>query len=152
MRAAAKSFMETAHLRPLAERLRGVTIENLDARDCLKRYDGEKTLFYVDPPYPRGLRERTAAGYRHEMDDEEHEALLILLRSLKGQVVVSGYASALYDEALSGWVRMERRARVDGSGSAVEVLWLNEAAVEARKEIEKLPLFRNAERGARNAE
>jgi len=29
-----------------------VIIENLDFRDIIKRYDNEKTVFYLDPPYP----------------------------------------------------------------------------------------------------
>ena len=51
MTPAALSFMRTSHLRPLAERLRGVTIDCLDALECIRRYDSEKTLFYVDPVY-----------------------------------------------------------------------------------------------------
>ena len=34
-----------------AERLRSVTIENLDWRDLLDRYDDAGVLFYLDPPY-----------------------------------------------------------------------------------------------------
>lgn len=32
-------------------RLAGVTIERLDWRECLRRYDRPHTLFYLDPPY-----------------------------------------------------------------------------------------------------
>ena len=128
MTPAALSFMRTSHLRPLAERLRGVTIDCLDALECIRRYDSEKTLFYVDPPYPRGVRGRRGEGYRHEMAMTDHEALLGLLRGLKGIVVLSGYASELYDENLADWERYERKARVDGSGSAVEVLWVKSSA------------------------
>lgn len=128
MTPAALSFMRTSHLRPLAERLRGVTIDSLEALECLRRYDSEKALFYVDPPYPRGVRVRRGMSYRHEMSDADHEALLGLLRELKGIVVLSGYASELYDEALADWERYERQARVDGAGSAGEVLWVKGAS------------------------
>ena len=33
------------------ERIAGVTIENLDFGEFLRRYDRPKTLFYLDPPY-----------------------------------------------------------------------------------------------------
>lgn len=32
-------------------RLKDVTIEHLDAVECIKRYDRPHTLFYIDPPY-----------------------------------------------------------------------------------------------------
>ncbi len=38
-------------LRRLHDRLAGVIIENLDWEDCLRVYDREGTLFYLDPPY-----------------------------------------------------------------------------------------------------
>jgi DNA adenine methylase len=36
---------------PWAARLNKVTVENLDFEDCLRRYDGPDTAFYLDPPY-----------------------------------------------------------------------------------------------------
>jgi DNA adenine methylase len=38
-------------LEDLHSRLAGVVIECLDWSDCLTRYDGPDTLFYLDPPY-----------------------------------------------------------------------------------------------------
>jgi DNA adenine methylase len=38
-------------LEDLHSRLAGVIIECLDWSDCLRRYDGHETLFYLDPPY-----------------------------------------------------------------------------------------------------
>jgi DNA adenine methylase len=38
-------------LEELHSRLSGVVIECLDWSDCLRRYDGPGTLFYLDPPY-----------------------------------------------------------------------------------------------------
>ncbi|WP_295452593.1 DNA adenine methylase, partial [uncultured Pseudophaeobacter sp.] len=39
-------ILEAAH-----ERLESVIFENLDWSDLIRRYDGSKTLFYLDPPY-----------------------------------------------------------------------------------------------------
>lgn len=124
MTPAAVSFMRTRHLRDLAQRLRGVTIDCLDAPQCIRRYDSAQTLFYVDPPYLPGTRVRRGAGYRHELDPAGHARLLRLLRGVQGQVVLSAYDDPLYDRLLSGWQRFERRARVDGAGSALELLWV----------------------------
>ena len=38
-------------LADLHERLAGVVIEQLPYADCIRRYDGPETLFYLDPPY-----------------------------------------------------------------------------------------------------
>lgn len=38
-------------LEDLHSRLAGVVVECLDWSDCLRRYDGPGTLFYLDPPY-----------------------------------------------------------------------------------------------------
>lgn len=120
------------------DRLRGVVIENRPAMDVMAQHDSDGTLHYVDPPY---LPETRAAsmvradgslrGYRHELSTEDHRALLACLTKLKGMVVLSGYPSALYDDALPGWRRVERRALADGARERVEVLWLNPAACAA---------------------
>ena len=133
MTPAAISFMGTAHLWSLAERLRGVTIDFLDAFKCMERYDSEKTLFYVDPPYPRWARARDGEGYKYELSEEDYVWLTTQLQEMKGMVVLSGYEFELYQESFAGWERFARQSRVDGDGSAVEVLWLNKAASEARK-------------------
>jgi DNA adenine methylase len=36
------------------ERLEGVYIEQLDYKECIKRYDSKKVLFFIDPPYFKG--------------------------------------------------------------------------------------------------
>jgi DNA adenine methylase len=47
-----KSFVsKELNILRLAERWRDVTIEDLDFREVIKRYDSEKTVFYCDPPY-----------------------------------------------------------------------------------------------------
>lgn len=116
------------------ERLRGVVIENRDALDVMRRYDGPATLHYVDPPYLPSTRTAITGrssgtnGYRHEMSEGDHRELAVVLRGLSGMVVLSGYPSALYDSELyAGWARFERPHVADGGKARTEVVWLNEA-------------------------
>lgn len=119
-------------VRATGERMRGVVIECRPAIDVMRAHDGPQTVHYVDPPY---LPETRDAGrdYRHEMTRRDHEELLEVLRSLRGAVVLSGYASALYDEALADWRRIEIAALADRAGRRTEVIWCNFA--------DPLPLF-----------
>lgn len=108
----------------IIERLAGVVIQSRDARDVMVGHDGPQTLHYVDPPYVAGTRD-AGADYAHEMSDSDHADLLTCLRGLQGMVILSGYAHPLYDDALTGWRRIERRALADGARARVEVLWMN---------------------------
>jgi DNA adenine methylase len=58
-------------------------------------------------------------------------------------VVLSGYPSELYDDALHDWRRVEREALADGAAKRVEVLWLNPLCA-SRLDAERLPLFQGA--------
>lgn len=115
-------------LTAVVERLRGVVVENRPALDLIRDHDRyPKTLIYVDPPYMAETRGRDQR-YRHEMGDAAHAALLDTLLSCRSMVVLSGYRSALYDDALSGWVRVDRAALADGARKRTECLWLNRQA------------------------
>lgn len=109
----------------IVERLRGVVVLNRDARDVMKAHDGTDTLHYVDPPYIFDTRTDSGNDYAHELTDDQHHELLAFLRTLKGKVMLSGYPSAIYDEALDGWTRIEKAALADGARKRVEVLWCN---------------------------
>lgn len=132
-----------SNLATLGLRLTGVLIENRPALDVLLAHDTPDTLFYVDPPYVHDTRCRvkmgTARGYRHEMTDDDHLALLDALQTVQGMVVLSGYPHPLYEEALEGWERREKAARISGGrGTAMrtECVWLNPACSRARKSVQ----------------
>lgn len=112
-------------IRTVAERVRGVVIENRPAVDVMAANDGPGVLHYVDPPYVIGTRGDAGADYAHEMSDADHVVLLEALVGLRGRVILSGYAHPLYDDALAGWTRIERAAMADGARKRVEVLWCN---------------------------
>lgn len=111
-------------LTAIVERLQGVVIENRDALDVIRTHDGDDTLHYVDPPYVHSTRDR-GKDYAHEMGDDGHADLAETLRSVRGRVVLSGYASGLYDDLYAGWHRIERAALADGARPRMEVLWLS---------------------------
>ncbi|KTT14745.1 DNA adenine methylase [Pseudacidovorax intermedius] len=116
-----------AALRLVIDRMRGVVIENRDAVAVMQQHDSAETVHYVDPPYvhsTRSLRTR-APAYRHELDDDQHQALAAALRTLRGKVIVSGYRCELYDGLFSGWHRIDQHAHADGARDRVESLWLS---------------------------
>jgi DNA adenine methylase len=118
-------------------RLRGVIIENRAAIEVMRQHDGPATLHYVDPPYlpetrsPANKYDLKHRMYRHELTVDDHGKLLEFLKTLRGAVVLSGYPSELYDQALSDWRREETSAFADGARPRVEVLWLNPACAAA---------------------
>lgn len=101
-------------LRDIVDRLRGVCIEHDGAMAAMARYDEPDALHHVDPPYVAATRD-PGGDYAHEMTDADHAELLAFLRNLRGRVILTGYAHPLYDDALSDWRRVERRALADGA-------------------------------------
>lgn len=125
-------------LEALIGRVRGVVIENRDARQVMAAHDSEQTLHYVDPPYLPATRD-AGGDYAFELTEAEHVDLLAFLRGLNGKVVLSGYPHPLYDEVLADWRRVERQALADGARPRTEVLWMNFAGTKAAG-----PLFEEA--------
>ncbi|RAP39287.1 hypothetical protein BYZ73_21320 [Rhodovulum viride] len=111
-------------IREAAERMRGVVIEHRPAVQVTQAHDGSQTVHYVDPPYLPETRDK-GRDYRHEMTRRDHIDLLDTLRGLRGSVVLSGYASPLYDDALHDWRRIEIQTRADRAAERTEVLWCN---------------------------
>ena len=114
----------------VVERLCGVTIENRQACDVMRANDSRDTLHYVDPPYVWDTRNTSKVKgnpvvYRHEMTDDDHRELAVVLHGLKGIVALSGYASPLYSELYADWQCVERAAFADGARKRTELLWLN---------------------------
>lgn len=112
-------------LAQVVKRVAGVTIESKDACAVMEQHDAPSTLHYVDPPYVMDTRSDDGADYAHEMDDADHRAMLECLKGLEGFVVLSGYPHQIYDDALTGWRRVEKVALADGAKKRIEVLWIN---------------------------
>lgn len=117
----------------IVERMRHVIIEHLDFRVLIPRYDRDTTLFYCDPPYLPDVRVDNG-NYNHEMRYDEHIEFLELVQKLKGQVIVSGYDSNLYNSYLKDWrtVQWTHKSSIQNSkqlptrGNRTEKLWIKE--------------------------
>lgn len=107
----------------VTERLRMVQIENRPALEVINRFDYENVFMYLDPPYL--LDTRTAKQYRCEMDDAEHAELLTVLKRSRAKIMISGYASELYDDMLSDWKRQVLVSHTQMGKPRQEVIWMN---------------------------
>lgn len=136
-----------AALAATLDRLKGVVIENRDAKVVMAHHDRPDTVHYVDPPYLHSTRSLKVnhndhrKSYKHEMTDEQHAELVVFLRGLRGMVLLSGYPSALYEGLLGDWTCVSRASLADGARPRTEVLYLNAAAYAAlRNHQADLPL------------
>lgn len=82
-----------------------------------------RELVYCDPPYLQSSRS-SARRYRFDYSEQDHIALLKLLKGLPCRVMVSGYPSALYDERLGQWGSVELQV-MNQAGVRTEKLWFN---------------------------
>jgi DNA adenine methylase len=74
-------------------------VENSDFENVIKKYDSEKTYFYMDPPYWK-----TENYYsNHDFDSKDHERLCDNLKKIKGKFGLSYYDFPL----LSEWLPIE---------------------------------------------
>jgi DNA adenine methylase len=65
-------------------RLARTTVENLDWKECVRRYDRPHTLFYLDPPYWE------TAGYAAgAFPFAEFEAMAEIARTIRGRMIIS---------------------------------------------------------------
>lgn len=135
-------------------RLRGVIVDNRSYQHLLELYDGQQSVFYVDPPYLGSTRssldlaKRRSRDYLHDLTTEEqHRELAEHLHACKATVLLSGYHSALYDELYADWDTTEvvvRRPSGNRRGhsipQATEVIWANrDLAAQGRLEFDIAP-------------
>jgi DNA adenine methylase len=102
----------------ISRRLRNCIIENLDYKEIIRKYDSSDTLFYVDPPYYQ------LNYYKQGFTEQDHIDLAELLHKIKGNSIVSGYRSDLYDSLYSDFVRHEKDCYTIARDIKTEYIWL----------------------------
>ena len=123
-------------------RLTKVQIDCRDALEVIRYWDGQDTVFYLDPPYAADTRESTGQ-YKHEATDEHLYEMVSTILGCKGRVVLSGYCHKIFEPLEEdGWRRVDihtachaagrmRGTKLRGEGAAlrhaarVESLWIN---------------------------
>lgn len=109
------------------KRLRSVQIEQDDWHAVMDRFDGPRTLFYLDPPYVPDTR--VNGRYQHELNQDDHHQLVERLLTINGMVVLSGYAHEAYKPLeAAGWSRQDYDVPAYtsiGRERRVECLWLS---------------------------
>lgn len=64
-------------------RLSRVTVEHLDACECIRRYDRPTTVFYLDPPY------WNTAGYAVPFGERDYVRLRETMTGIRGRFILS---------------------------------------------------------------
>lgn len=120
--------------RPIHNRLKTVTLENLDWRQCLDDYDQTGFVWYLDPTY----LDCNPGSYDHELSVADHIELVARVQHLHGFVAVSSYdgpqtraiydKEGLWDEVLT-WKRVTRantqtESERDDRPHVQEMLWI----------------------------
>jgi DNA adenine methylase len=67
-----------------ADKWKDVIIENLDFRDVIRKYDSERTVFYLDPPYP----DRSVDYYGHLFTVDDLREMAKLLTEIRGRFLL----------------------------------------------------------------
>ncbi len=119
----------------VAARLQNAQFENRPALKLLEIYNGNELLVYADPPYPKETRTLNGDQYRHEMTNDDHEALLNALKKHSGMVLLSGYDCQMYNDHLGGWQKVSFETTAERGVKRTECLWINPAAMDGRAQI-----------------
>jgi DNA adenine methylase len=112
-----------------ARLMRVLILDGRPAVDVIRKHDGPRTLYYLDPPYLHATR-ATTGEYAHEMNEAEHLELLETIQAVRGKVLLSGYPTGLYDRTLRGWTRLTINQPNNAAGGKMkrrmeECLWCN---------------------------
>jgi len=81
----ARSFKKQVRsILDFAKNWKDITIENLDFRKVIRLYDSEKTVFYLDPPYP----DRSEDYYGIKFTINDFRDMAKMLTQIKGKFLL----------------------------------------------------------------
>ena len=69
------------------KKLDRLSVENMDCRELIKKYDSKDTFFYIDPPYYNMESYYTS----HDFGHDDHMELCEMLKTTKGRWALSYY-------------------------------------------------------------
>lgn len=105
---------------------KGIELVNARCEDFISKFDfvnHGRTLIYADPPYLHSTRSMSKK-YQHEYSAGDHGNLIELLKSVPGDVMISGYPSRMYKIFLEEWNCLSFQCMTRG-GIRTECVWYN---------------------------
>lgn len=115
----------------ISERVKNANVLSEHFVQIIKVWDEDETFFYLDPPYLHSTRSEGATNaYEHELTVEDHINMLLLANNARGKVIISGYASPLYNRHLKEWTCKKKSVANHSSQSKTkerrtECIWMN---------------------------
>lgn len=97
---------------------------NQDAVAFLRAYKFEgHEVIYCDPPYYPSTRKRERV-YKFDFNEQDHVDFLEVISKINARVIISGYASEIYNKYLSSWNFYTFKAKAH-DGVRDECVWYN---------------------------
>lgn len=120
---------KTVYQNWLAANIDKTNLYNCDAITFLLTYEfdpSKKYCIYLDPPYPIHSRKEKREHYECELEDWQHEALLMIIQKLPKNVdvIISTYENEIYGYYLKDWNLIKYSARTR-TYTATEFLYMN---------------------------
>jgi len=100
-----------AAIEAVAERFKGVAIDQRDFREIIPKWDGPETMFFCDPPYYGD-----PGAYFWRFTEQDHSDLAALLRDISGKAMVTYYDHPEIRRLYAGW-RISEHHRKRRSGA-----------------------------------
>ena len=115
-----------------------VTIENLDFRELIKKYDRDYTIFYCDPPFLLSSREGRSRYYKYLFKEQDMRDLLDMLEKIKGRFVLKLPEDHMKIDFIKEWIE-----RNNYNIKTVEHVLLMKNVISGERERQKTLLIYN---------
>lgn len=110
----------------IIDRLTSIQFECKNWKEVIINMDFPGAFFYCDPPYDPASRKSTN-DYKYEFTQNDHRELAMVLHSIVGKAMISGYDSPLMRELYHDWtmVIFPKKKNNIRSGEVQECIWMN---------------------------